>query len=106
MQIDPIENQPGREADAMVTLSQIGQGNLMGCGARDFVRDDPNGMIKFRVGPERAWRRVTVKLMGNDTYTVEVGHTDRRTFEYVADAQEGGIYCDQLGETVRRLGDI
>lgn len=45
-----ILDTPGRPADATITLAQIGQGALMNLGARDFVRDDPNGHLWFTIG--------------------------------------------------------
>lgn len=104
--MDTIYNQPGSPADSRVTLAQIGRGNLMACGARDLATDNSTGMVMFRVGPERAKRKVIVKLMPSDTYAVERGHLDRKTWEYVVDEQEFDVFCDQLGETVRRLGDV
>lgn len=101
-----IYNVTGTEADASITIAQIGRGNLLACGAREFVRDNPTGLLMFRVGPERAKRKVIVRLLPSDTYAVERGHIDRKTYDYVVDEQELDVYADQLGETVRRLGDV
>lgn len=101
----PLHELRGTEADRRVTLAQIGQGNLMACGARDVVHDDPNGMVMFRVGSGPVLRKVIVKLMPSDTYSVERGHLNRDSYEWVVDEQEHDVYADQLGATVRRLGD-
>jgi len=100
-----IMNTAGYPADHHTTMQQIGSGNLMACGARHFVHDNPNGLLMFRVGAERSLRKVMVRLMPNDTYSVEVGKTNRKTMEYVVEDQEHGIYADQVGASVRRLGD-
>jgi hypothetical protein len=103
--ITPISEMAGIAADRRVTLAQIGQGNLMACGARDIVYDDKNGMVMFRVGGGRTLRKVIVKLTPADTYSVERGHLNRNTYEWVVDEQEHDVYAEQLGATVRRLGD-
>lgn len=92
-------------ADARVTIAQIGRGVLMSCGARDFVRDDANGTLMFRVGPGRKVSKVIVSLMADDTYRVEYGFMNRRTLAWITVDVETGIYADQLAATVRRLGD-
>lgn len=94
-----------RPADARVTLAQIGRGVLMSCGARDFVSDDPNGTVMFRVGPTRKVAKVIVTLLADDTYRAEFGYMHRKTLEWITVEVETGIYADQLAATVRRLGD-
>lgn len=101
--VETIHNKPGHRADAGVTLQQIGLGALMSCGyqPKTLVRDNDNGMIKFKVSG-RYW--LTVKLMGNDTYSIERARLVKT--DYVIEAQETHIYCDQLAAAVIRLGDV
>lgn len=101
--LNSIYHLPGTHANSSETYAQLGSRNRMVVRARDFVHDDPNGVLMFRVGPESAKRKVIVKLLPSDTYAVEVGHIDRETYGYVPDAQETDVYCDVLGETVVRL---
>ena len=104
----------GRHADAAVTRSQIGMGVLMSCGARDFVKDDANGLLMFRVGPNGKRNcKVLVRLMGDDTYSVEYGWTDFRPSMLGSGSwgvwqpveRVDGVYAESLPATVRRLGD-
>jgi hypothetical protein len=90
--------------DAQVTMKQIGTGNLMACGARDFfIADD--GSLTFRVGSSRVNRRITVTLHPSDTY--EVSYTEMRLKDYVITAHGcvPGVYAEQLGAVVRKMGD-
>lgn len=112
--IQSIADTAGRPARAAVTRDQIGAMTLMSCGARDFVKDDANGLLMFRVGPNgQRVCKVLVRLMPDDTYTVEYGLTDLRRSQLHADhwgvwqpiAQETGVYAEDLAPAVRRLGD-
>jgi hypothetical protein len=104
-------SQAGSPADHRTTLAQIGRGTLMACGARDFVHDDPHGMLMFRVGKGgQVVTKVVIRLMADDTYTVERGSfTMKPSAEdfgvWRVEDQEVGIYCDGLADSVRRLGD-
>lgn len=100
-----VRDLPGRPADARITRDQIGPMVLMSCGARDFVCDDANGLLMFRVGSGRVLRKVLVRLCPDDTYAVEVGRMHRRSFEWITEGQETGIYAEQLPAAVLRLGD-
>lgn len=109
-----IAHADGSPADARVTASHIGSWILASCGARDLVKDDPNGLLMFRVGPNgKRVCKVLVRLMPNDTYAVEYGFTDLRPSrlsdptwgEWQMVEQARDVYAEQLGETVRRLGD-
>jgi hypothetical protein len=103
--LTPISEQPGFAADHRVTLAQIGKWNRAACGARDYVHDDKTGMVMFRVGSNRAVRKVVVKLTPADTYSVEVGHMNRKTLDWVVEDQALDVQAEDLGATVRRLGD-
>lgn len=100
-----------RPADARITLAQIGTGVLMSCGARDIVRDDPNGTVWFRVGARTPGKvcKITVRLMADNTYRVEYGYMINRTGprwgEWVNVYAEGDVHAENLAATVRRLGD-
>lgn len=106
-------NTSTRQADSRVTLDQIGTMTLLSCGARDFVGDDKNGTVWFRVGSGPSTRgkvcKVTVTLMADDTYTVKYGYMVNRRGprwgEWVEVDTVTGVYADQLAATVRRLGD-
>lgn len=113
-EIRSIADQTGRHADGTITRDQIGMGVLMSCGARDFVKDDPNGLLMFRVGPNgKRVCKVLVRLMGDDTYTVEYGRTDFRPSQLDSDTwgvwepveQVAHIFAESLPAVVRRLGD-
>jgi hypothetical protein len=102
-----------RPADHRVTLRQIGTMTLMSCGARDYVRDDENGTLWFRVGSGASTRgkvcKVTVRLMATDTYRVEYGYMVNRKGPdwgtWVDVDVEDDVYAEDLSTVVRRLGD-
>lgn len=96
-----IVRQPNRPADAAITLRQIGSMVLASCGARDYLRDDTNGYVKFRIGNGRRW--CIVALAADDTYSIEVGRL--RKFDWIIDLQEHGIYAEDLPAAVRRCAD-
>lgn len=109
-----VKDLPGRPADAAVTRQQIGGGVLMACGARDFVKDDANGLLMFRVGPGgRKVRKILVRLRPNDTYAVEYGYADMRPSrlsdptwgQWQTVEQAHHVHAEDLAATVRRLGD-
>lgn len=87
-----------------ITLTQIGTGNLMACGARDFVADTKNNTLMFRVGSKRGvTAKVIVTLSPSDTYTVR--YVETRKYEIIRDEAVDGVCCDNLGEVVRKMGD-
>jgi hypothetical protein len=89
--------------DARVTMQQIGTGNLMACGARDFSFD--GSKLMFRVGSGRTLAKVIVTLEPDDTYSVRYCEMALRTYEVRKNEQVEGVYADNLGVVVRRLGD-
>lgn len=101
-----IHELPGRSANHRETLRQIGLVHLMTCGAqmKTVVHDDPNGMVKFKVSG-RFW--LTVKLMSDDTYAVEVATVRKKNGlpEYKVIAQAFDVYATDLAYTVVKLGD-
>ena len=109
-----VKDMPGRSADAAVTRAQIGTGVLMSCGARDLVKDDPNGLLMFRVGPNgKRVCKVLVRLLPSDEYAAEFGYSDMRPSRphspewgvWQTVEQVTGVYAENLAATVRRLGD-
>jgi hypothetical protein len=97
-----------READHLATLAAIGKWNLIRLNARDYVHDDKNGMIMFRVGRSH---KMIVVLRADDTYAVEIGKFRRinglQEFCSIATIGDGdgfvGLYADQLGEQIDAL---
>ena len=89
--------------DANVTLQQIGTGNLMAVGARDFVKD--GAQLIFRVGNGRKLAKVVVTLDPSDTYSVRYLEMNRKTYAFTVDESVAGVYAEDLGAVVRRMGD-
>lgn len=86
------------------TQQQIGIGNLMACGAREFV-GGPTSLV-FRVGSKRSLvEKVIVTLDPSDTYSVRYVAMRPRTFEVLTDETRADVYADQLGAVVRKMGD-
>ena len=95
-----------RPADARVTLAQIGRMTLARVGAREYLRDDRDGILTFRVGMGPTLRKVIVRLAADDTYRVEVGRMPRRgaaAFTWIVEGVAEGVYAEQLAETVEAL---
>lgn len=90
----------GVAADHRVTLDQIGRGALMNLGARDYVHDDPNGMIMFRIGSGRVVRKAIIVLNGNDLYNLEIGRMNRKTLDWVTEATRRDVGAGQLAEAL------
>lgn len=90
----------GREADSGLILEQIGRGELMNVGARDFV-SLPDG-IQFTIGMGRNIAKVIITLDWNDTYTLVIGHgTIGKGKGWVEDYRMDGLYNDMLGSVLR-----
>jgi hypothetical protein len=97
------ETTTGQPADHRVTIAQIGQGALMNLGARDYIHDDKNGYLHFRIGPGHIVRKAIIVLNALDLYDVEIGHMNRRTYEWIPDATATDIDAAQLAETLLRM---
>ena len=92
--------------DFGTTKRQIGIGNLMACGARDFIGDREKRSLMFRVGPSGRLRKIIVTLDPSDTYSVRYVEMKRSpSYAVVVDETKTGVYCDQLGAVVRKMGD-
>jgi hypothetical protein len=98
------------EMDPQITLEQIGRAALLELDAHniyhgaDHVQFDIDPDVDVPNGQEH---RVYVRLSGNDTYSVEVGHMAWVEHEprWVIKAQSTGVYAAQLSEAVLRLVD-
>lgn len=99
----PTQAVKTRRSDSRVTIRQIGGDTLAAIGARDYVQSDAAGWLHFRVGSGRRVRKVTITLTAADTYDVEVGRMDRKTYEWISEARAENVYADNLGGTVYRL---
>lgn len=83
---------------------QIGVMNLVACGARDFLGGPDS--LSFRVGSKRGQiEKVFVTLDPDATYTVRYVAMKARTYEILIDESVSVVYADNLGATVRRMGD-
>jgi hypothetical protein len=85
--------------------AQIGIGNLMAVGARDFFTDGPNS-FGFKVGSRRGWREaITITLdKATDTYKVRYVRMRNRDLD-IRTEEIPDVHADQLGRLVRELGD-
>ncbi|TAL42451.1 MAG: hypothetical protein EPN91_08710 [Salinibacterium sp.] len=88
--------------DAQTLLKQIGKGNLMAVGARDFVRD--GRQLMFRVGSSRKLAKVIVTLTPADEFTVRYVEMSRTDYSILVD-ETRDAFCDNVGEVVREMGD-
>ena len=88
--------------NAQTLLAQIGKGNLMAVGARDFVTD--GNQLLFRVGSSRRLSKIVVTLTPADEYTVRYVEMSKEDYTVTVDETEDA-FCDNVGAVVRRLGD-
>lgn len=70
--------------------------------ARDLMVDS-SGVLSFFYGAGRPIRRVEVRQTAPEVYSVEVGHIDPRTHEWVRDNTQHGVLAAGLRETIREL---
>lgn len=85
-------------------LSQIGTGNLMAIGAREMTYADES--LIMRVGSKRTrLERLIITLDDSDTYSIRRVVVSRTTHSVTEDVTESGVYAEDLGKTVRRMGD-
>ena len=87
--------------DSQTLLKQIGTGNLMAVGARDFTHD--GNQLLFRVGSSRQLSKIVVTLTPADEYTVRYVELNRLTYEATVDKTEDAD-CTNVGTVVRRMG--
>ncbi|MFI5493556.1 hypothetical protein [Actinoplanes sp. NPDC051859] len=106
--VSALEHLRGAHADHRLTLAAIGRRRLLRLAAREYVHDNPIGVLWFCVGAPRPQRKIVIVLREDDTYAVEVGRVDRvaGTPKWISEAVVGsdqGVHDEQLGETVERL---
>lgn len=90
--------------DHAAALQQIGPGNLMAVGAHDFVHA-PDA-LQFSVGSKRGHLfKLVVSLGKSDTYSVRFVDYLKSNWAAVEDVTESGVHAEDLGATVRRMGD-
>lgn len=100
----PLGQRRMADADPDVIFRQIGMWARIRLDLRDAV-GLPDGLM-FAYGPRRGRRlhKFTVKLDASDTYVVEAGWLDRRTFDYVVAEQNEGVYADSLATVLEAMG--
>jgi hypothetical protein len=84
-------------------MNQIGSGNLMGCGARDFVTGENE--LSFRVGSSRKLSKIIISLDYSDTYVVRYVEMKNKTYEVVKDEVRTDVHVEEIGRVVREMGD-
>lgn len=98
----PLASRELADCDNDALWAQIPRWTKVRLDVRDVVtmRDG----LMFAWGPRRGRvRKVTVKLAGDDTYSIEFGYLNRRTFAYVVSQTAEGTYCDMLGKTLEDM---
>lgn len=85
---------------------QIGMMTMMAVGGRDFralpETDTQRGGLRFTVNRSRL-TQIVVRLMWNDTYTVEFVKVNSRTGAERVVKSYDDTYCDQLSDLVYDL---
>jgi len=86
-----------------ILKSQIGIGNLMAVGAREFQRDESH-TIMFKVG-NKPYTKLIIKLEADDTYSVRYYRMSPKTYKALVDEKVEGVYAENIGAVVRKMGD-
>jgi hypothetical protein len=94
-------NRATRPADARTILRQIGDATLQDTEARQIV--DRGDGVHFTVGSAGGvmLRWVVILLAADDTYTVEAGKFNRRTFQATTTYEIDDVYAESLALVVR-----
>jgi hypothetical protein len=93
--------------DTQTLMNQIGTGNLMRVGARDFLVDAKARSLTMAVGSKRGELRklIVTHDLGSDTYTVRYFAMRKKGYEIIADESVSGVDVTKIGPTVREMGD-
>ncbi len=100
---DSIIGEKGRQADARTILQQIGTMTLMSLGQRNTV--DLGDGVMFQVGAGNPLRKVIIKLNARDYYDVEIGKSQRSTFNWIVEFQQRDLEASQLSTVLRNALD-
>lgn len=100
---DSIMGEKGRQADARTILQQIGTMTLMSLGQRNTV--DLGDGVMFQVGAGNPLRKVIIKLNARDYYDVEIGKSQRSTFNWIVEFQQRDLEASQLSTVLRNALD-
>lgn len=90
----------GKSCDARELLRQM-SGARMNLGVREVV--DTGDGIMCKIGAGAQTYKMIVKLMGSDTYSVEIGRL--RKFDWVSAGTWSDIYAEDLPERLIRIFD-
>jgi hypothetical protein len=100
-----LYNEASTSIDAQETFRQLRIGDswrLVRLAAVNLCFSEADGYVQFDAKVTNKKLRVVIKLLGDDTYAVEIGRM-KKSLDYVVLNQVRGIFGDQLGETVERM---
>ena len=78
----------------MAQIKTIDRMALMAWGAKNFIGSEDG--IAFDVNGPKHRGRITIKLNDMDLYDIQAGHMNRRTFDWIVDAEESDVYVEDL----------
>lgn len=101
----PLALRAGRPCSAEVIRAQVAGWTWTGMGAHRFVAHDDALQVDVHLGAGFGKRRLTIKLMPQDTYAIELLRVLHRGFDLVVVEQVHDVYADDLDRQVRALYD-
>jgi hypothetical protein len=89
---------------SLTIRQQIGAGNLMAVGGRDYLYSDKDGarFLQFTVGRSYL-TKIKVTLTPADTYTVEKIKLNRKSLDFKISEKAEDVHADQLGNVVYHM---
>lgn len=98
-----LELGTGRPLDPATAWDHIGYWTLARVGAHPDTRWYAQDHVQFQMSCDRRKRKAIVQLNGNDHYDIEIGHTQRRTLEWVTDAVKRDVPAETLSQVIEDL---
>jgi hypothetical protein len=86
--------------DAQAVFAQAGQWTLIRVGAVNHLYSATHAQLDVRSGGAK--RRIVITLAGDDTYSLEIGKVQRKTFAWLSLNIERGIHAADLGAAIER----
>jgi hypothetical protein len=106
--IETITATQGHPADVNeIWFNHVNRWTWIGMGAnpRGIVRCEDGLQVDIYLGAGTRKRRLIIKLNAADRYDIEIGRLQRRTLEWIPEAQRLGVYCDDLDSALQALYD-
>jgi hypothetical protein len=95
-----IQDETSLPLDAQAVFAQAGHWTLIRVGATNHLYSDTH--VQFDIRTDHAKRRIIITLASDDTYSIEVGKIQRKTYAWISRYIERGIHAADLGAAIER----